>query len=36
VAFGREPLAGGSLGRDVTAVIYGAYLSAATGRRVAL
>jgi predicted dehydrogenase len=36
VAFGREPLSGGQLARDVTAVIYGAYLSAAEGRRVDL
>jgi predicted dehydrogenase len=36
IAFGREPLSGGALGRDVTAVIYGAYLSAAEGRRVDL
>ena len=34
VAFGREPLSDGPLARDVTAVIYAAYLSAATGRRV--
>jgi predicted dehydrogenase len=34
VAFGREPLSGGALARDVTAVIYAAYLSAAEGRRV--
>jgi predicted dehydrogenase len=36
VAFKREPLSGGALARDVTAVIYGAYLSAAEGRRVDL
>ncbi|MBI4011820.1 MAG: Gfo/Idh/MocA family oxidoreductase [Candidatus Rokubacteria bacterium] len=36
VALDREPLSGGRLGRDVTAVIYGAYLSAAEGRRVDL
>jgi predicted dehydrogenase len=36
VAFGREPLSGGALARDVTMVIYGAYLSAAEGRRVDL
>jgi len=36
VALGREPLSGGPLARDVTAVIYGAYLSAAEGRRVDL
>jgi predicted dehydrogenase len=36
VAFGREPLSGGQLARDVTAVIYGAYLAAAEGRRVDL
>jgi predicted dehydrogenase len=36
VALGREPLSGGALARDVTAVIYGAYLSAAEGRRVDL
>ncbi len=36
VALKREPLSGGALARDVTAVIYGAYLSAADGRRVDL
>jgi predicted dehydrogenase len=36
VAAKREPLSGGALARDVTAVIYGAYLSAAEGRRVDL
>jgi len=36
VALGREPLSGAALARDVTAVIYGAYLSAAEGRRVDL
>lgn len=36
VAFGREPLSGAALARDVTAVIYAAYLSAAEGRRVDL
>jgi predicted dehydrogenase len=36
VALGREPLSGGELARDVTAVIYGAYLSAAEGCRVDL
>jgi predicted dehydrogenase len=36
VAFDREPLSNGALARDVTAVIYGAYLAAATGRRVDL
>jgi predicted dehydrogenase len=36
VAFKREPLSGGALARDVTGVIYGAYLSAAEGRRVDL
>jgi predicted dehydrogenase len=36
VAFDREPLSGGPLARDVTAVLYGAYLSAAEGRRVDL
>src|SRR6266446_4383933 len=36
VALGREPLSNGPLARDVTAVIYGAYLSAHTGRRVDL
>jgi predicted dehydrogenase len=36
VAFGREPLSGAPLARDVTAVIYGAYVSAAEGRRVDL
>ncbi len=35
-ALGREPLSGGPLARDVLAVIYGAYLSAAEGRRVEL
>ena len=33
-ATGREPLAGSLLGRDVVAVCYSAYLSAATGKRV--
>jgi predicted dehydrogenase len=36
VAVDREPLSGGPLARDVTAVIYGAYLSASEGRRVDL
>jgi predicted dehydrogenase len=36
VAPGREPLSGGPLARDVVAVIYAAYLSAAEGRRVDL
>jgi predicted dehydrogenase len=36
IALGREPLSGGALARDVLAVIYGAYLSAAEGRRVDL
>lgn len=36
VAVGREPLSGAPLARDVTAVIYGAYLLAAEGRRVDL
>jgi predicted dehydrogenase len=36
VAEGREPLSGGALARDVLAVIYGAYLAAAEGRRVDL
>jgi predicted dehydrogenase len=36
VALGREPLSGAALARDVTAVLYGAYLSAAEGRRVDL
>jgi predicted dehydrogenase len=36
VALGREPLSAGELARDVTAVIYGGYLSAAEGRRVDL
>ncbi|HKW93439.1 MAG TPA: Gfo/Idh/MocA family oxidoreductase [Methylomirabilota bacterium] len=36
VAFDREPLSGGALARAVTLVIYGAYLSAASGRRVDL
>ena len=31
---GREPLSGSMLGRDVVAVCYAAYLSAATGQRV--
>ena len=34
VATGREPLSGSALGRDVVAVCYSAYLSAATGKRV--
>jgi len=36
VAFGREPLSGSALARDVTVVTYGAYLAAATGCRVDL
>ena len=36
VALGREPLSGGALARDVLAVTYGAYVSAAEGRRVEL
>jgi len=36
VASGREPLSGAQLARDVTAVIYGAYFSAAEGRRIDL
>jgi predicted dehydrogenase len=36
VAYGREPLAGAALAREVTVVIYAAYLSAAEGRRVDL
>ncbi|HYU18601.1 MAG TPA: Gfo/Idh/MocA family oxidoreductase [Chloroflexota bacterium] len=36
VAFGREPLSGAALARDVTATIYAAYLSATEGRRVDL
>jgi predicted dehydrogenase len=36
VSIGREPLSGGRLARDVLAVIYGAYLSAAEGRRIEL
>lgn len=36
IAHGREPLSGAALARDVIAVIYGAYLSAAEGRRVDL
>lgn len=36
VAHEREPLSGAALARDVTAVIYGAYLAAAEGRRVDL
>jgi predicted dehydrogenase len=34
VAFGREPLSGAQLARDVTAVCYAGYLAAAEGRRV--
>jgi predicted dehydrogenase len=33
---GREPLAGAALAREVVEVIYAAYVSAATGRRVEL
>ena len=36
IAEDREPLSGAALARDVMAVIYGAYLSAAEGRRVDL
>lgn len=36
VALEREPQSGAQLARDVTAVIYGAYLSASEGRRVDL
>jgi predicted dehydrogenase len=36
VALGREPEAGGELGREVLAVTYAAYQSAAEGRRVAI
>jgi predicted dehydrogenase len=36
VVLGREPLSGGALARDVLAVTYGAYVSAAEGRRVDL
>jgi predicted dehydrogenase len=36
VSIGREPLSGGRLARDVLAVTYGAYLSAAEGRRIEL
>ena len=36
VALGREPLSGGALARDVLAVTYGAYVSAAEGRRIEL
>jgi predicted dehydrogenase len=36
IAFDREPLSDGALARDVLAVIYAAYLSAAEGRRVDL
>ena len=36
IAHSREPLSGAALARDVIAVIYGAYLSAAEGRRVDL
>ena len=33
-ATGSEPLSGSLLGKDVVAVCYSAYLSAATGKRV--
>ena len=36
VASGREPLSGGALARDVVEVVYAAYLSAESGRRVDL
>ena len=36
IAYGRDPLSSGRLARDVTAVIYGTYVSAAEGRRVDL
>ena len=36
VAFGRPPLAGAVLGRDVVDVIYAAYQAAEEGRRVML
>ena len=36
VTRGREPLSGAALARDVMAVVYGAYVSAAEGRRVEL
>jgi predicted dehydrogenase len=36
IAFAREPRSGAQLARDVTAVIYAGYLSAAEGRRVDL
>jgi predicted dehydrogenase len=36
IAVGREPLSGAALARDVIAVVYGAYFSAAEGRRVDL
>ena len=36
IALGREPLSGAQLARDVTAVIYAGYVSAAEGRRVDL
>ena len=36
ISHGREPLSEAALARDVIAVIYGAYLSAAEGRRVDL
>jgi predicted dehydrogenase len=35
-AFGREPLSGSALARDVTVTLYGAYLAAEQGRRVDL
>ena len=36
VALGREPVSGAPLARDVLAVVYAAYLSAAEGRRIDL
>ena len=36
ITYGREPLSGGALARDVVAVTYAAYLAAAEGRRVDL
>ncbi|HZC27496.1 MAG TPA: hypothetical protein VE287_10770, partial [Actinopolymorphaceae bacterium] len=36
VAFDREPLSGATLARDVVEVVYAAYLSAESGRRIDL
>jgi predicted dehydrogenase len=36
VAFERQPLADAQLGREVTKVIYAAFLSAEEGRRISL